>query len=105
MNVEDLRLLLTGNKTIEFANVDQDPAHGLRLLIIDNETHEVGLLAIEPRVLVLPDEVVLDYSYQTVESPPMGHFDECDYHIATRVGSDYDRSDVPFLRREQSGLF
>lgn len=105
MNTKDLKLILSGNKAIEFIDNDQDPSHGLRLLIIDNETNEVGELAIEVAELALEPEHILDYSYQRISEPPMPHFDECDYHIATRVGPDYDASNVPFLNGRQSGLF
>lgn len=105
MNTTDLKDLLTGNKTIEFIDSDQDPAHGLRLLIIDNDTNEVGELAIEVAELAVEPEWILNYSYQRISEPPMPHFDECDYHIATRVGPDYDRSGVPFLDGQQNGLF
>lgn len=103
MNTEALKSILSGNKIIEFIDDDQDLAHGLRLLIIDNETHEVGELAIEPRVLVLPDEAILDYSYQAINydagRPEHG------YDVLTRIGPDYDASNVPFLKDGQSGLF
>lgn len=105
MNTTDLKTLLSGNKTIELIDDDQDLNHGLRLLIIDNETNEVGELAIEVAELAVEPEWVLDYSYQRISEPHMPHFDECDYHIATRVGPDYDASNVPFLNGRQSGLF
>lgn len=105
MNTTDLKALLSGNKTVEFIDGDQDSAYGLRLLVIDNETNEVGELAIEVAELAVEPEHILDYSYQRISEPPITHFDECDYHIATRVGPDYDRSNVPFLKDGQTGLF
>lgn len=105
MNTTELKTLLDG-KSLELINDDQDAAHVLRLLVTDAGTGQVGLLAIEPRAMVLPDEVVLDYSYQVLQSafgtPP----EECLIaDLQTRIGPDYDPSDVPFLRGEQSGLF
>lgn len=106
MNTDELKQLIKDKTIIDFDTSDQDFAHGLRLVLRDIETGEMGLLAIEPRAMVLPDEVVLDYSYQVLQSafgtPP----EECLIaDLQTRIGPDYDPSDVPFLRGEQSGLF
>lgn len=78
MTTEHLKQLLSGNKHLELVNDDQDAAYGLRLLVIDHDGNEVGLLAIEPCQLVLPDEAILDYSYQQLEAGG-SHYPECDY--------------------------
>lgn len=80
MTTEHLKQLLSGNKHLELVNDDQDAAHGLRLLVIDADSQQVGLLAIEPRTLVLPDEAILDYSYQQLEASG-SHYPECDYNF------------------------
>lgn len=103
MNITELKALLSNRTIVDFETDDQDFAHGLRVVLMDVEGGEIGLLVIEPRILVLPDEVVLDYSYQVIDSrlgPP-----EQLYDIATKVNPDYDASDVPFLKGEQEGLF
>lgn len=97
MTTPELKTLLDG-KSLELVNDDQDAAHGLRLLVTDADTGEVGLLAIEPRTMVLPDEVVLDYSYQVLQSPFGTPPEECliaDFR--TKIEPDYDRGTVPFL--------
>lgn len=88
MTTADLKTLLRGNKHLELVNDDQDAAHGLRLLVVDHETQQVGLLAIEPRTLVLPDEVVLDYSYQVMEAGGMT-YDECQYSLVNESLSGF----------------
>lgn len=93
----ELKQLLTGKQIELLDNEDQDAAHGLRLLVIDAATNSVGVLAIEPVQLAIPDEPALDYSWQWVREPVMPHFEECDYSILTRTGPDYDRGEVPFL--------
>lgn len=96
MNTEELKLLLT-NKSLELINDDQDAAHGLRLLVTDAETGEVGLLAIEPCELVLPDEVVLSYLYQMLQSPFSTPPEECLIaDLQTRVERDFPPDQLPF---------
>lgn len=97
MTTTELKALLDG-KSLELIDDDQDAAHGLRLLVADAETGEVGLLAVGPRVLVLPDEIVLDYSYEILQSlfgaPP----EEClILDLKTNIHPAYEKGEVPFL--------
>lgn len=72
MTGADLKQLIKNKTVIDFANEDQDFAHGLRLVLRDNETGEMGLLAVEPDSVVMPEENLLFYSYQRIETtlPP-----------------------------------
>lgn len=80
MNTEDLKTLLKSKQIVDFDSTEQDFGHGLRLVLRDLETGEMGLLAVEPTALILPDEIALDYSYQTIEAAgPV--FDECAYSL------------------------
>lgn len=102
MDTDTLKQLIYSKTIIDFETGDQDFEHGLRLVLRDGETGELGILAVEARQLVLPDEVVLDYSYQEITdrlAPSPEHL----YDIDT-LGRD-DRSNVPFLKAEQAGLF
>lgn len=102
MTNDILKQLLANKTIIDFETGDQDFEHGLRLMLQDIETSELGVLAVEPRVFVLPDEVLLDYSYQEITdrlAPSPEHF----YEIDT-LGRD-DEGNVPFLNNEQGGLF
>lgn len=102
MTNETLRQLLANKTIIDFQTDDQDFEHGLRLVLCDVETGEMGALAVEPCQLVLPDEIVLDYSYEEITdrlAPSPDHF----YQLDT-LGRD-DKSNVPFLQGEQGGLF
>lgn len=97
-----LKQLLANKTIVDFQTDDQDFEHGLRLVLRDMETSELGVLAVEPCQLVLPDEIVLDYSYQEITdrlAPSPEHF----YQLDT-LGRD-NKSNVPFLQGEQSGLF
>lgn len=67
MNTADLKALLRDRVIIDFDSAEQDFEHGLRLTLQDVETGELGILAIEPCPLALPDEVVLNYSYQVIQ--------------------------------------
>lgn len=80
MNSDVLKRILQG-KTIELIDNEQDTRMGLRLFVNNPTTGECGVLAIEPCQLVLPDEIVLGYSYEVMHEPPMPHFDECDYNF------------------------
>lgn len=98
MNTDELKLLIKDKTIIDFETDDQDFAHGLRLVLQDMETGEMGLLAVEPRELVLPDETVLAYSYQVLNSPFGTPPEECLIaDLKTKVGPDYERGEVPFL--------
>lgn len=68
MTNETLRELLRNKTIIDLETEDQDFQHGLRLMLRDSETGEVGILAIEPDFAVLPDEALLSYSYQVIQS-------------------------------------
>lgn len=106
MNTDELKLLIKDKAIIDFDTSDQDFAHSLRLVLRDMETGQMGLLAVEPGTMILPDEVVLDYSYQVLQSPFGIPPEECLIaDLRTRVGPDYDPSDVPFLKTGQRGLF
>lgn len=97
MKTEQIKELIDG-KSLELVNDDQDAAHGLRLLVTDIGTGEVGLLAIEPRAMVLPDEVVLDYSYQVLQSPFGPPPEECLItDLKTNIAPAYEKGEVPFL--------
>lgn len=104
MTNETLKELLQNKQILDFETGDQDFAHGLRLVLCDMETGEMGVLAVEPQILEFDDAAVLWYSYQEITdrlAPSPEHF----YSIATRVGPDYDSSNVPFLTGKQAGLF
>lgn len=94
MTTEDLKQLLEA-KTFraEFEISD----HGLRVFLQD-ENGNCGLLVVEPRQYVLPDEALLDYSYQNItaelEPPPQ----ECLIaDLKTKTGPDFEPGEVPFL--------
>ena len=98
MTTTDLHAILDGPKHIEWLRDEQDPSAGLRLLITDPATNSVGILAIEPMALVLPYEVVLDYSWHELSTelgrPPA----ECLIDdLKTNVDPAYLPGDVPFL--------
>lgn len=98
MNTDELKQLIQDKQIIDFDTDSQDFEHGLRLVLRDTETGEMGLLAVESRAMVLPDEVVLDYSYQVVGSPFGLPFEECLIaDLKTKIGPDYERGEVPFL--------
>lgn len=104
MTNETLKELLKDKQILDFETGDQDFAHGLRLVLRDVETGELGVLTVEPCQLVLPDEVVLDYDYREITdrlAPSPEHF----YQIDTLGRPNDARSNVPFLRSEQGGLF
>lgn len=98
MNTSDLKDLLKNKTIIDFDSSEQDFDHGLRLVLRDSDTGEMGLLAVEPRVLALPDEVVLDYSYQVIESPVGPPPEEClILDLKTRIGPDFEKGEIPFM--------
>lgn len=97
MNSDELKQLIRDKRIIDFDTDSQDFAHGLRLVLADMESGEVGLLAIEPRTLVLPDETVLDYSYQVLQSPFGAPPEECLIaDLRTRVERDFPPDQLPF---------
>lgn len=98
MSSDELKQLIKHKTIIDFETGDQDFEHGLRLVLQDMETGEMGLLAVEPRELVLPDETVLAYSYQVLDSPFGTPPEEC--LIAdpkTNIAPAYEKGEVPFL--------
>lgn len=96
MTTEELEHLLQSTTwRAEFMACDDGQ---LRIFLQDLETGECGLLAIEPSVLVLPDEAVLNYSYQDVsaelEPPP----EEClILDLKTKTGPDFEKGEMPPL--------
>lgn len=97
MTTTDLHQLLTKHTwRAEFMACDDGQ---LRIFLQDMDAPErVGVLAVEPSVLVLPDEAVLNYSYQDVsaelEPPP----EEClILDLKTRTEPDFPKGSVPFL--------
>jgi hypothetical protein len=103
MTNETLKQLLHNKTILDFQTDDQDFAHGLRLVLQDRETGELGLLAVEPKILEFDDEAVLWYSYEELHEPRDLPSPEHFYQLDT-LGRD-DKSNVPFLGNEQSGLF
>jgi hypothetical protein len=101
-----LKQLLANKTIIDFQTDDQDFEHGLRLVLMDQDTGELGLLAVEPAMLMefsKDDEAVLWYSYEELHEPRDLPSPEHFYQLDT-LGRD-DKSNVPFLQGEQAGLF
>jgi hypothetical protein len=103
MTNSTLKQLLANKTILDFQTDDQDFAHGLRVVLIDRETGELGLLAVEPKILEFDDEAVLWYSYEELHEPRDLSSPEHFYQLDT-LGRD-DKSGVPFLQGEQSRLF
>lgn len=98
MNSDTLKQLIKNKAIIDFETSDQDFDHGLRLVLRDFETGEMGILAVEPVQVALPDERMLDYSYQAISEEVGPVFEECTIvDLKTKTGPDYDRGEVPFL--------
>lgn len=99
MTNETLKELLKNKQILDFQTDDQDFAHGLRLVLRDMETSELGVLAVEPQILEFDDVAVLWYSYQEITdrfapSPP----DEClIFDLKTNIAPAYEKGEVPFL--------
>lgn len=77
MDSDTLKQLIRNKQIIDFETSDQDFDHGLRLVLRDFETGEMGILAVEPVQVALPDERVLDYSYQAISEEVGPVFEEC----------------------------
>jgi hypothetical protein len=103
MTNEDLKQLLANKTILDFQTDDQDFQHGLRLVLVDKETGEMGVLAVEPVTLAFEDKPVLWYSYEEFDEGRFAPSPEHWYSIDT-LGRD-DKSNVPFLSNEQAGLF
>lgn len=98
MDSDSLKRLIKNKAIIDFQTEDQDFDHGLRLVLRDFETGEMGILAVEPVQVALPDEWVLDYSYQAISEEVGPPFEETlILDLKTKIGPDYDRGEVPFL--------
>lgn len=95
MSTDELKQLIANKTIIDFETGDQDFSHGLRLVLRDNETGELGLLAVEPDSVVMPDENLLFYSYQRIETslPVPEHL----YDVATRLEPDFENGETPNL--------
>jgi hypothetical protein len=98
MTTDHLKQLLKSKTIIDFANEDQDFDHGLRLVLRDTETGELGLLAVEPWGDPFEGETKLDYSYQQLETlfgtPPV----EClILDLKTRTEPDFAAGTTPTL--------
>lgn len=94
MTTNDLNQLLT-SKTFraEFEISD----HGLRIFLQDKDGN-CALLAIEPRQYVLPDETLLDYSWQDVSTELGPPPEEClIMDLKTNTEPDFPKGSVPFL--------
>jgi hypothetical protein len=89
MTTEQVQALIAGKVIMDFETGDQDFAHGLRLVLQDTETGEMGVLAVEP------SGELLEYSYQVIDAPVASP--EHLYNIATRTGPDFDKHEIPFL--------
>lgn len=96
MTTTDLQQLLQSRTfRAEFLACDDNK---LRIFLQDLETGECGLLAIEPSVLVLPDEAVLNYSYQDVRAELGPPPEEClILDLKTKVGPDFEKGEMPPL--------
>lgn len=94
MSTDDLKQLLeakTFRAEFEISNT------GLRVFLQD-EDGNCGLLAVEPRQYVLPDETLLDYSWQDISAELGPPPEECLIaDLKTRVGPDFEPGEVPFL--------
>lgn len=68
MNTTQLRELLSTRQVVDFEKSDQDYNHSLRLMLRNEQSGELGILEITPDALVLPDELMLNYSYEEVRA-------------------------------------
>lgn len=95
MNMEIQELLTSHTWRAEFMACDDG---SLRIFLQDlAHPEQVGVLAVEPQMLVLPDEARLAYSYQDIGlelGPPP---EEClILDLKTKVGPDYEPGELPF---------
>lgn len=98
MDSDSLKSLIRNKQVIDFETGDQDFDHGLRLVLRDMDTGEMGVLAVEPCQVVLPEEWVLDYSYHAIGEELGAPPEECLIaDLKTKTGPDYERGEVPFL--------
>lgn len=98
MDSDTLKQLIRNRQIIDFETSVQDFDHGLRLVLRDFETGEMGVLAVEVCHVALPEEKVLDYSYHAISEEVGPVFEECLVaDLKTKTGPDYDRGEIPFL--------
>lgn len=96
MNPQDV---ITGRQVVSLV---KDPyigegdtfTHSLRLALEDLDTGEISILVIEPDMVALPDECLLFYSLQRLETtlPEPEHLI---LDLKTRVEADYERGETP----------
>lgn len=97
ISTDELKALIQGKQVLDLDSEDQDFRHGLRLVLRDLETGELGLLAVEP--FARPDEEgeLLTYSYQSIETE-LRSYPECLIEdLRTKVEPDFLPGEVPFL--------
>lgn len=94
MSTDELKQWLSNRRlTLDFETGDQDLSHGLRLVLSDCDTGEMFLLAIEPDSVVLPEENLLFYSLQVIDTglPAPEHL----YDVATRLEPEVAVGETP----------
>lgn len=95
MTTDDLKQLLE-SKTFRAEFTVSD--YGLRIFLQDLDSGQVGELAVEARQYILPDETLLDYSYQDMSAEPGLPPEECLItDLKTKVGPDFDKGEMPPL--------
>lgn len=100
MNTDELKRLLRSKTIIDFDSEDQDFDHGLRLVLRDETTGEMGLLAVEPWGDPFEGQNKLSYSYQQLESPFGTPPAEClILDLKTKLEPDYEKGGTPALFR------
>lgn len=98
MNTDQLKQLLRNKTIIDFDGEDQDFQHGLRLVLRDEATGDLGLLAVEPWGDPFEGLNKLSYSYQELESPFGTPPAEClILDLKTRVEPDFELGATPTL--------
>lgn len=99
MSADDLKRLLSNRRlTLDFETGDQDLSHGLRLVLSDCDTGEMFLLAVEPDSVVMPEENLLFYSLQALETTLPEPPEEClILDLKTRVGPEVEVGDTPLM--------
>lgn len=96
MSTDDLKQWLSNRRlTLDFETGDQGLSHGLRLVLTDCDTGEMFLLAVEPDSVVMPEENLLFYSLQALETtlPVPEHL----YDVATRLEPEVAVGETPGL--------
>lgn len=94
MNLHDV---ITGRQVVSLArdpySKEIDTSHSLRLVLHDLDTDEMFLLAVEPDSVVMPEENLLFYSLQALETtlPVPEHL----YDVATRLEPEVAVGETP----------